>query len=486
MKRSNETGEPREMVSSISHAKVSSKSLKGIRIVNFCIALLLFLGNVVIQSWGLGRQELPDPPDEGVYLYQAKLITQGYLPYRDFAMTSHVPFLMYLNALVLKLCNFDMLAYHRTYVAWVFLTIFPLFATVLYFTRSRVASVLSVVLFSTFAEFVQMDAHFFEIREASLPFFACFIYFFFVERKETLSYIFLSLFSFCLITNFFISLVFVITVFLYGCMKHRRSIGEWIKKYIRTCWVFVLLTGTYFCFVALIPGSLSNLLAVQKDIYPYLQRLIDVKDMMSLNWPIFLFGTLGILFSIKKIPLLSLLSILTLLIAAFISGSFYTHYLSIIAVPFAIMGGISISKILRILNSNEIKIAFIGMFLIALYQTVYSNLAWNLITETTPDFFKTVRVLEHSPEPLFTLQPIYALYAHKNLVMYYNTAEMRVFRATNTNLSDEMYHAILNRSNTVLLEPFANSKLPQEVKEEIFQNYTLTYTNGIENVYVRK
>ena len=63
-------------------------------------------------------------------------------------------------------------------------TVFPLFYTVLYFTRSRVASMFSIVLFSTFAQLVQWDAHFFAIRPASLPFFACFIYFFFVEKKE--------------------------------------------------------------------------------------------------------------------------------------------------------------------------------------------------------------------------------------------------------------------------------------------------------------
>ncbi|HWS82834.1 MAG TPA: hypothetical protein VN207_01095 [Ktedonobacteraceae bacterium] len=130
--------------------QISSKWLK---MATFCMAFLLFLGNVVIQSWGLRTQVRPGT-DEGAYLYQAKLITQGYLPYKDFAMTSHVPFLMYLNAFVLKICNFDMFTYHLIYIAWVFFTVFPLFYTVLYFTRSRVASMFSIVLFSTFAELV--------------------------------------------------------------------------------------------------------------------------------------------------------------------------------------------------------------------------------------------------------------------------------------------------------------------------------------------
>jgi hypothetical protein len=46
-------------------------------------------------------------------------------------MASHVPFLLYLNTLVLKLCNFDMYTYHLIYIVWFFLTIFPIFYTVL-------------------------------------------------------------------------------------------------------------------------------------------------------------------------------------------------------------------------------------------------------------------------------------------------------------------------------------------------------------------
>jgi hypothetical protein len=486
-KRSSRIGEPHEMASLKNHPEISSKSPNRGSITTFCMVFVLFLGNIVVQSWALRKQARPET-DEGVYLYQAKLITQGYLPYKDFAMTTgHVPFLMYLNAFMLKLCNFDMFTYHLVYTVWVFLTIFPLFYTVLYFTRSRFASIFSIVLFSTFPALVESDAHFFAIRQASLPFFACFVYFFFVEKKEKFSYVFLSLFSFCLITNFFISLVFVITVLMHSYIKQNISMKEWIKRFVCIYLVFALLNCIYFGIILLIPGSISNLLAVvQKDTSPYLQRAIDVKGMMPLNWPIFLFGALGIFFLMNAFPFLSILSMLTFLIPLLISGPFYTHHMVVIAVPFAIMGGIFIYKLFILLPSNEIKIALTCMIFLSLYQTVSSDLSANLITETTPDFFQTVHILEHSPEPLFTLQPIYALYAHKNLVMYYNTADMRIFRVMGTNLSYDEYRAILKRSNTVLLEPFADQMLPQRIKEELFQKYDLKYTDGTERVYVKK
>src|SRR5205807_8024972 len=125
----------------------------------------------------------------GHFLASSGECNSFYASQNERTVSNHVPFLMYLNALVLKLCNFDMLTYHRIYVVWVFLTIFPLFSTVVYFTRSRVASLLSCVFFCTFTELVQWDAHFFAIRQASLPFFACFIYCFFVRKKAKLSHI---------------------------------------------------------------------------------------------------------------------------------------------------------------------------------------------------------------------------------------------------------------------------------------------------------
>ena len=480
-------------VSSKNDIEVRSTSPTGSRMIVF----LLFIGNVLLHTWALRTQARPGT-DEGLHLYQAKLMVQGYMPYKDFGMPSHVPFLLYLNGLVLKFCNFDIFTYHVIYTAWVFFTIFPLFYTVLHFTRSRLASTFSVVLFSTFAELVQWDMHLFALRQGSLPFFACFIYFFFVKKKETLSQIFLSLFSFCLITNFLISLTFVLAVFLHGCIEHRKSIGEWIKKYVRTYWVFVLFNCTYFGLILLIPGSMANFAVQSHIINPYLQRVEAVLGMMPLNWPIFVFGTLGIFFFIEDFVLLSLLTIVTFLIPLFVSGAFGTYQLTVIAVPFAIMGGIFLHKILLMLSFNEVKsalvrkvvlvrkIVLVSIILFSLYQTVYSYLSQTIVFDTTPNFFQTVRVLEHTPEPLFTLQPIYGLYAHKDLVMHYNVADMRVFRVMGTNLSYEEYHDIIERSNTVLLESFADQMLPQAIKDEIFQNYDLTYSNGTERVYVKE
>lgn len=458
---------------------------------NFFLVVLLFIGNFFFQSWAIGKQVRPDT-DEGVYLYQAKLVTQGYIPYRDFAMTSHVPFLTYVNALVLRVVNFDMLKYHDLYILWVFLSIFPLFYTINFFTRSKLASVFGVLLFSTFAELVLWDAHFFAIRQASLPFFAFFIYFFFVEKKETIAQVFLALFSFCLITNFFLSLLFLVSLFVYGYV-HKKKFGMWVNLYVRRYWLFFFLTGFYFGVVLFIPKSMQNLLGVQQGYVPFFQRLQAIGGMMPANWPIFFFGAAGMVFFFGEFFLFPLLAVLTFIVCLLASGSFYTHYLVIIAIPFSIMGGVFFKKLVFDLSVDSKKqigifrrLILVCILFFGLYTVTFPELFRNVALDQTPEFFQIVSVLRKSPEPLFSFEPIYAIYAHKHLVKYYNTADMRVFRATGTNLSDAQYSAIVRRSNTVLLEPFSESMLSIDIKNEIYDQYYLLYANSMGEVYVRK
>jgi hypothetical protein len=275
-----------------------------------------------------------------------------------------------------------------------------------------------------------------------------------------------------------------------------------MKKYMCTYWVFLLLNIVYFGIILLIPGSIANLFAEVKYsssyLQLYLQRVAGVQGMMPLNWPIFLFGALGIFFFLGDFVLLAILAILTFMIVLLVPGPFYTHHLVVISIPFSIMGGIFLHRVLLILSPHEVKsalvrtafvirkIALVGIILFSLYQTVYSYLAQTIVFDTTPDFFQTIRVLEHTPEPLFAMQQIYAFYAQKELVKDYSLTDMRSLQARGDNLSYQEYDDIVRRSNTVLLESLANQMLPSGIKEEIFQQFSCIYSDGSESVYVRK
>src|SRR5579859_4233950 len=158
---------------------------------DWIMPLFVFLINIFVQASAIQKQVYPFT-DEGPHLYAAKLVSQGYMLYKDFGLASHVPFLVYLNACVLQILHFSMTLYHFIYVLWVFTSLFPLFFTVRFLTKSNLCALGSILLFSTFVELVQWDAHFFAVRQASLPFFAFFIYFTFRQKRKTLGQFFRS------------------------------------------------------------------------------------------------------------------------------------------------------------------------------------------------------------------------------------------------------------------------------------------------------
>ena len=69
---------------------MSSLSSRPARLFLCTVSALVAL-NLAVQNFNLGRAVIPGL-DEGIYLYAAKLITQGSLPYRDFFL-SHPPLL---------------------------------------------------------------------------------------------------------------------------------------------------------------------------------------------------------------------------------------------------------------------------------------------------------------------------------------------------------------------------------------------------------
>ncbi|MCM8766348.1 MAG: glycosyltransferase family 39 protein, partial [Candidatus Omnitrophica bacterium] len=118
--------------------------------------------------------------DEGIYLYSAKLITQGYLPYRDFILT-HPPLAIFLIALFFKFWDERLFLLRIFYALFIQTAIFPLFILVKKNTKSIWAALTAVALFSTFVEFMHHDARFFALRqcEAVIFIYALFIFFLF-------------------------------------------------------------------------------------------------------------------------------------------------------------------------------------------------------------------------------------------------------------------------------------------------------------------
>lgn len=92
-------------------------------------------------------------------------------------------------------------------------------------------------------------------------------------------------------------------------------------------------------------------------------------------------------------------------------------------------------------------------------------------------------------EPVFTFQPIYALMAKKNLLFYYHSADMRYYdiNSPTNDLSQDRYIALIEKSNTILLENiYSKNHIKGKSLEYIKKNFELKFKNKVGEIYERK
>lgn len=451
--------------------------------MNYSIIIFLYIVNLIIQNYNLGKIANVFT-DEGVYLYSAKLLNEGFIPYKDFFL-AQPPFLLYLAGLVLHIVSYNMNIFHFLYTLFAFSSIFPIFFVVLQFTRSRLSAVLSVVFFSTYSELVQWDMSSFAFRQASLPFLAFSLFFIFVKPKIRLSGLLLGIFSIILISNLLVTLCLIIAILLSELLVNKTTIQQTFKKYYPLILTFGLITLFGYLIILLIPNAYSNLLNYQLDrlAIPYLTRLEWIKFYtLPNNWPILFFGLAGSLLISKKVGLFGIFNILSTIVIVLAGKSYYPHYLTILAVGFCISCGVLVKK----LNRNFILgILTTFIMLISIFYASFVHLRDYLIYRRTPEFFSLIEVLKSTPEPLFSFEPIYGLYADKDLTFHYRVADMRYFRVMGTNMDAADYIKILKNSQTVLVEPFASAFLGPESLYYINQNFRQVYDDGLNKIYVK-
>ncbi len=448
----------------------------------YLIPIFLYLSNLVIQNYNLGKLVYV-VNDEGVYLYSAKLLTQGFIPYKDFFLAQPV-FLVYLAGFLLKAVNFNMELFRLLYTCWVFSIVFPIFFIVFKFTKSISASTVSIILLSTFPELVQWDMHSFALREASLPFLAFAMYFIYVKPRLRLSGLLLGLFAISLLSNLLVSLCFIfllITSEIFSGKKILKILQE--KSHLIFTFIIVSILG--YLPIFLIAGGYNNLIGYQLERPPlsYGTRIEWIKlYTLKNNWPILLFGFLGSLINNKTLILFGIFNILSFVILVFFGRSYYPHYLSILAVGLAITSGFLMK---RLGKTNLLTIIINYIVIFSIFSSSYYHLKTYLFDTTTPDFFQIINLLKDTPEPIFTFEPVYALYAKKDLTFHYNVADMRYFPVIGKDLDDLSYLKILKSSKTVLIEPFASSRLNNNSLSYIYRNFRQIYNNNIYQIYVR-
>lgn len=366
------------------------------------------------------------------------------------------------------------------YTLLVFSSVFPIYLITFKITKDQLAATLSIILFSTFPLFTELDAHFFALRQLSTPLLAFSIFFLF-RANYRLAGLLLGFFSLSIVSNLLISLSFIAS-FLFGQYFFYKQKIIHTVEFITT---YVLITIGGYLLLFFIPNSFDNLIRYQLDrsFTPYIFRVESIKSMLlSYNWLLMALGFVGSILINKKFGTLGLFNILSLLGIIFVGSSYFPHYLAILSVGLSISAGLLISFFNR---STLLKILLVFLIFIDLYKTSLPRLKSALIDNTTPDFFRISSILKKTPPPLFTFQPIYGLYNQKELTFHYNVADMRYFTVIGRNLDERTYTNIINSSNTVLLGSWDYLSLPASVLKDLNKQFKLIYDKDNSNIYVR-
>ncbi len=456
----------------------------GPRAVSWAAAGSIYVAAFAAQTWNLGRTVRP-ALDEGVYLYAARLLTQGWLPYRDFFM-SHPPYTLLGAAAGLALTGFDVPVFSTLYVAWVLSAVFPLFFAVEEATTSRPAAVLSALLFVTFPEFALWDARFFAVRQASLPFLAFGLLLLVRRRRPALAGVLLGLFALGVVAHAALALLVLAGVVAGELRASRRPLREIVRENRRLLGAFLLTTAAGYGLLFAVPNGASNLLGYQFDrpAFPVLRRLESfARDVLPLNAALLASGVAGSFLLRARGGGIGLANLAGLPLFVLGFRSFYPHYLSSFAVTLAFCGGLLVARASRPPAGRWLAPSLLCVLLGA---TAVPRLAEDLIRYRTPGFFRVVEALCRTRDPLFAFEPIYALYAGRELTPHYHVADMRAFRTMERGVPDELWNDLYRRSRTILVEPFFASRMTPARWRVLESECDLVFSDRWHRIYVKK
>ena len=461
------------------YSNVSHENMKRISI-DYVLLLLLLTSGLYLQFHSIGTLVYTFP-DEGVYLYAAKLVSQGYLIYKDFFLI-HLPFWIYINVIVLTLLHWNIDAYHLLYATYIISGVIPLYFVIYTLTRNRVSSFLGSLIFILYPEMVQWDSHFFAMRQASEPLLAWGLYHLIHSKKLSVAGIFLALFSIGLVTNFLLATVLIGVWSIYTYVSNPEQNWSLIRQLGAP---YLIITLIYFVIFMLIPGSYQNVFGYQlaNSFIPYLQRFDYLKSVFMQNGVIYTLGLLGCFGYTKYELWVKVFVILAILITLFGTITFYPHYLVVLGIPLAMSAGLFISHFAQSRITNILTVVVV---ISALFATSGKHLKSYLIDATTPDFYTVVAHLQSAPEPVFSFEPIYAIYAIKNLTKHYKVADPRSFKVLGNYYSIKEYQELVDRSNTLLLDTYTKSIFPNPIYNLLPVNFEKTYVNNEAEIWVRK
>ncbi|HPZ08454.1 MAG TPA: glycosyltransferase family 39 protein [Candidatus Eremiobacteraeota bacterium] len=445
------------------------------------IALALYLIAITVQLWNLRYVSAP-MTDEGDYLYASKLISEGYLPYKDFYV-GHPPLGMFIISLFFYIFGIHLHPFRLIYTLLIESIIFPIFYLVKKRANSVFPAVFASVLFITFVEFQQVDARFYAHRQSALFLASWGLLLYFNSEKKIIHFL----------GGFLLSLGCSIT-FAYGFIYAPLIIGIFIahrrENLFSTDKMFIagLITGILpVLFIFFFPGAWECLVTYNSAYrpvgFPFKKKLYDFIVVFKASPWLFILGYTCSILPYNKLSLsLSFANFIGLLLTVLLPKSFYPHYYAILGPTLSISSGLIVARLISNIKIKKlVKFVIIILILYCYFFQFRPYLSKIFFYQKNEAYYELISELQkYKGKTLLTIQPNYALDSGLDITFYRYVVAPRFLYALEYPhfLSLVKYDEMINKkADLILWEYRINFCADPKTKEYIIKNFIPVWGN---------
>jgi hypothetical protein len=349
---------------------------------------------------------------------------EGLVPHKDFPLW-HLPLLPLYSGIVLKLSG-NMYWVRLLFLALNCFAIVPFYLTCKKLGNNSSAAILAILFYLTFHELMFQDFRFLAIRQMANNLLILFFYLGVCQKQWKWAAIAQSLLFSLSVLLFLPNLLhFSFLALAMSYSETARVRKQQLKKYVLIGIPAILILLIYFL---VIPHSLDQVVfgQINREATGRFDRLFVLLEAKKDIYLYFL-GCLGLIYTYiwqRQLRFYALAAIGLVLTSTFLSSNFFPHYMSAAAPAFAfgIFGlGVGIYRFCQHLPLNIVAVNFVSLiFYILLFSYQFSmtfpSLYEQWTNNRTPSYYQTIAALAKTPEPILTMEPIFAVEAGKKMV----------------------------------------------------------------------
>jgi 4-amino-4-deoxy-L-arabinose transferase-like glycosyltransferase len=396
--------------------------------------------------------------DEGTYVYAGQLIARGLVPYRDFLL-AHPPAVALLAAGSAWLFGPDLMSARALYMIIVLLATIPLYALVLEISRSRAASLLALVIYTSGMLLIANMGRTFRLEPLMNAFLICAVALRYLRADARGWNVLMGA---LIAGSLFVKVVAVVPVamLVLGDLLWERPWQSWLKRWLVAAAgaLLVAVPAALWCLDQ--PHFLRDVLEGQIN-RPRLELGLRVHYLVQncMRFPPILVGlAAGTYFVLRahdaRVRGIGLMAVGATVVLVFAFKTFFNYYIVQTLPWIAVCCALAVHALAarwlgrRALLALGLAIALFGVAAPVAYAVVYERTGASHVS--TPR--QIVAELRSGDGCVYSMYPAFALWSERSVCPWYYQADSLVPRINNW-IGDADFQRVFEGAGAVVLYP---------------------------------